>query len=423
MCIRDRYALVGGTAALVALLLWGSQAGPPGDSILLEMEEEKTLPVQFDEKCAQRFKPVVYLSVGEKYGPSPLEAFLATCTMRRGMRCGDTRKINFAYGGEYYSSGLIELDSEDQFGAAVPQPIHHHDFEAALRTTQEFVSDVAELCVVQKTSIMYSISQCDHGDDPIVGHQVTVDNISPMYKRANCSTDNHTGKGGCYLRCLGCGSPSQPVCENAGEDQVVARGSLDPEALRRTPYYATMSADASIEPGGITIKYNLFYAFNGARKWIHLGMHQADWEAVELNVNHDCTRLLGVRSSAHGDESPWDTQHLSTEFYSAYGSHATYRTANEVQPNGDSTSKGLAWFPDTVVDLLALGTVWEYPGRWGTTSQYDGIMPDWMSICTMAEVLTGKQGLKARCHKFENKTDSKAYASDLCPQGPSGPNY
>eukprot|EP00658_Telonema_sp_P-2_P014077 TRINITY_DN1533_c0_g1_i10.p1 TRINITY_DN1533_c0_g1~~TRINITY_DN1533_c0_g1_i10.p1 ORF type:complete len:266 (-),score=46.78 TRINITY_DN1533_c0_g1_i10:19-816(-) len=207
------YALVGGTAALVALLLWGSQAGPPGDSILLEMEEEKTLPVQFDEKCAQRFKPVVYLSVGEKYGPSPLEAFLATCTMRRGMRCGDTRKINFAYGGEYYSSGLIELDSEDQFGAAVPQPIHHHDFEAALRTTQEFVSDVAELCVVQKTSIMYSISQCDHGDDPIVGHQVTVDNISPMYKRANCSTDNHTGKGGCYLRCLGCGSPSQPVCE------------------------------------------------------------------------------------------------------------------------------------------------------------------------------------------------------------------
>ena len=39
-------------------------------------------------RCAQRFKPVVYLAEGENFGPTTVDAFLRGCVLRKYGDCG-----------------------------------------------------------------------------------------------------------------------------------------------------------------------------------------------------------------------------------------------------------------------------------------------------------------------------------------------
>lgn len=133
--------------------------------------------------------------------------------------------------------------------------------------------------------------------------------------------------------------------------------------------------------GGIVLQYMFFYAYNGPTvdlKFVSFGVHQGDWEHIDVHLNPDYT-IRDVFLSAHTAQkagnyvSPhklrWHEKTHPIIFASRFG-HASHKKIMKFpDKNLDVTGKGVPW--DTqyyIVNVDKPGQEWIYfRGSWGNS--------------------------------------------------------
>ena len=324
-------------SALCSLPLLASAADDDGDG----------LDDDFEMRCAQRFKPVVYLAREEAFGPTTVDDYLGGCHLRKYGSCG-------------HAVGRLSAVPSDQ----VESP------------TQ------AGFCLWE-TAVTDRYARCFFKDPDSTLGPVNASTLASV-AAASCGGDD-----GCYLRCLGC--QESGTCNNLGMSQPDASGAHN-TTLAQTPFYVHVFPDTG---GVVQIQYWFFYAFNGPTDGF--GTHQGDWEHFSVRADANCSTRLGYVPFAHGSPPAWSNATTEEEgghavVYSAINSHATYLTAG-THPGGtnfthDHTSKGERWFPQALVNAgertcvksgrrpMPAGSWIDFTDVWGSDSAFDGSLSD-----------------------------------------------
>jgi hypothetical protein len=163
------------------------------------------------------------------------------------------------------------------------------------------------------------------------------------------------------------------VLSIAGKDyakQYAALREARPELKNHVVAHAATDAD-----GRLWLQYWLWYFYNDYRLAANYGLHEGDWEMVQLRLDGDRPDYAVYAQHTHAERRPWDRVHKDPNnadtplVYVARGSHASYFRPGVYQTDawadvcdGDRPAPALAPI------LLDATTTWAaWPGRWGDT--------------------------------------------------------
>ncbi|HXS32918.1 MAG TPA: Vps62-related protein [Solirubrobacterales bacterium] len=137
------------------------------------------------------------------------------------------------------------------------------------------------------------------------------------------------------------------------------------------------------EKGTLWLQYWFFYYYNN-KAFLHAGLHEGDWEMVQLRLGADGTPDVATYAQhAHGERCDWAD--VETEegpegpvpvVYSARGSHAsyfrpgTYDQAPIVPDHNDAGGPRVRPQLNVIGDKDPAWVAW--PGRWGSTKALIG---------------------------------------------------
>ena len=125
--------------------------------------------------------------------------------------------------------------------------------------------------------------------------------------------------------------------------------------------------------GRLWLQYWLWYFYNDYSLALGAGLHEGDWEMVQLRMRGDEPDIAVYAQHSHAEKRPWtevETEDGHPVVYVARGSHASYFEA------GYHTTE--AWYdladgkrksPELTLEILdGDGPGWtSWPGRWGDT--------------------------------------------------------
>ena len=125
--------------------------------------------------------------------------------------------------------------------------------------------------------------------------------------------------------------------------------------------------------GRLWLQYWLWYFYNDYSLALGAGLHEGDWEMIQLRMHGDEPDVAVYAQHAHAEKRPWskvETDDGHPVVYVARGSHASYFEA------GYHTTE--AWYdladgkrktPELTLEILdGDGPGWaSWPGRWGDT--------------------------------------------------------
>jgi hypothetical protein len=163
--------------------------------------------------------------------------------------------------------------------------------------------------------------------------------------------------------------------EHNGTEQV------DAERLHLNPAYANRVYGRAVVSGGITwLQYWFFYYYNPYNA-LGQGVHEGDWEMIQLGLRSDGTPLLATYAQhGKGESCSWDEVEkiagTRPVVYVANGSHASYLSSG-FQPR---VEKGVILLPtdyhsgdgdyvDPMLEEIANSSPrWvSWPGKWGAS--------------------------------------------------------
>jgi hypothetical protein len=149
-------------------------------------------------------------------------------------------------------------------------------------------------------------------------------------------------------------------------------------AIRERPEYRNrMYGRAKEDSGGrLWLQYWFFYFYNDYNLAGGIGLHEGDWEMVQLRMHDETPDVAVYAQHRWAERRPWDEVErlegsLDTALvYVARGSHASYFRAgyHETEAWYDMAD-GLRPAPKLTLELIDDGSPgWvDWPGRWGDT--------------------------------------------------------
>jgi hypothetical protein len=125
--------------------------------------------------------------------------------------------------------------------------------------------------------------------------------------------------------------------------------------------------------GRLWLQYWLWYFYNDYSLALGAGLHEGDWEMIQLRMHDDEPDVAVFAQHTHAEKRPWsavETDDGHPVVYVARGSHASYFEAGFHSTEAwYDLADGKRPAPELALELLeADGPGWAvWPGRWGDT--------------------------------------------------------
>jgi hypothetical protein len=167
------------------------------------------------------------------------------------------------------------------------------------------------------------------------------------------------------------GSYSAASGDRVDEDNDYA---VDAQRLHASGTYANRTYGRIVTnvDGNKTLQYWFFYYYNPKAYPIVGGVHEGDWETVQVHLDADLNPVLATYSQHAGAEScEWEhVQRTASDrpiVYVAEGSHANYFSSGyHFNEGADDTSNGDGeWTLPIVEDITTVPDWMNWPGKWG----------------------------------------------------------
>jgi hypothetical protein len=124
--------------------------------------------------------------------------------------------------------------------------------------------------------------------------------------------------------------------------------------------------------GRLWLQYWFWYFYNDYSLALGAGLHEGDWEMVQLRIHEDEPDVAVYAQHTHGEERPWreverDGDHPVV--YVARGSHAAYFEAGFHETDAwYDLADGKRDTPELALEIVTEPPAWLlWPGRWGDT--------------------------------------------------------
>jgi hypothetical protein len=142
---------------------------------------------------------------------------------------------------------------------------------------------------------------------------------------------------------------------------------MDRPDLRNRMYGRAVEAN-----GRLWLQYWFWYFYNDYSLALGAGLHEGDWEMVELRMHDDAPDVAVYAQHTHGEKRPWRDVELvdgHPVVYVARGSHAAYFEAGFHETDAwYDLADGKRRTPDLALEIVTDPPAWlEWPGRWGDT--------------------------------------------------------